>query len=69
MIFSYGLLHMDIPMLANQQILTSALYSHRMQDLPGAIDHREGQQERVKEPCAVSEMMMMMMVMNPFTGR
>ena len=50
--FSYGLLHIDAPLLVDQQKHSPALC--HLEDLPRAMIDRDGWQERVKEIHAVS---------------
>ena len=55
--FSYGPLHMDLPVLANQQelIYIYGVIGFTLEDLLGVIDNRDGQRERSQEnphcPC------------------
>ena len=55
--FSYGHLHMDMPVLANQQrpILHKLCVNiaYNLEDLPGVMDDRERWRQRVKELHAV----------------
>ena len=57
--FTYGFLEMDTSVLADQQDLT---YTYQLcagigcslEDLPGAMDDRDGLRVRVKGVCAIS---------------
>ena len=64
--FSYGLLHIDMPVLVNQQknyihqfCLNSGCH---LDDIPRVMANKDGWQERFKVICATSMMMMMMMM-------
>ena len=57
MTFFYGPLHMNMPVLADQQGLTYitpmlVVIGYSLEDLPGVIDKRDRWRKRVKEICA-----------------
>ena len=56
--FSYGLLHMDTPVLADQQktyiYQLCADLGYHLENLPRAMAERNEWQERVKGICAIS---------------